>query len=97
MNYIAKQCVFRDTRYWMHSIEWQKRGLPHAQILIWLAKNILPDQVNDIICADIPDPETDSELHDIVIMNMIRGLCAPSTINHRAWSTVSVPNVIHEN
>lgn len=75
MNYIAKQCVFRDTQYWMHSIEWQKRGLPHTHILIWLAKNILPDQINDIICADIPDPETDSELHNIVIMNMIRGLC----------------------
>jgi len=75
MNYIAKQFVFRDTRYWMHSIEWQKRGLPHAHILIWLAKKILLDQVNDIICSHIHNPETDSALHGIVIMNMIRGLC----------------------
>ncbi|XP_043064522.1 uncharacterized protein LOC122320478 [Drosophila ficusphila] len=29
-NFIVKQRVFGDTRCWMYSIEWQKRGLPHA-------------------------------------------------------------------
>jgi hypothetical protein len=35
INYIVKQRVFGDIRCWIYSIEWQKRGLPHAQILIW--------------------------------------------------------------
>lgn len=29
--------------------EWQKRGLPHAHILIWLVERIQPDQIDDII------------------------------------------------
>lgn len=75
MNYIVKQHVFGNTRCWMYSIEWQKRGLPHAHILIWLVERIRPDQIDDIICAEIPDPETDPDLHDVVITNMIHGPC----------------------
>ncbi|XP_073835848.1 uncharacterized protein, partial [Musca autumnalis] len=75
MDYIIKHRVFGNTRCWMYSIEWQKRGLPHAHILIWLIDKIQPDQVDDIICAEIPDPETDPELHEVVIKNMIHGPC----------------------
>lgn len=74
MNYIVKQRVFGDTRCWMYSIEWQKRGLPHAHILIWLVEKIQTDQIDDIICAEIPDHEADPDLHD-VITNMIHGPC----------------------
>lgn len=75
MNYIVKQRVFGDTRCWMYSIEWQKRGLPHAHILIWLVERIQTDQIDDIICAEIPDHEADPDLHDVVITNMIHGPC----------------------
>ncbi|GBP35824.1 hypothetical protein EVAR_27744_1 [Eumeta japonica] len=75
MNYIVKQRVFGTTRCWMYSIECQKRGLPHAHILLWLVERIQSDQVDDIICAEIPDPITDPELHDVVITNMIHGPC----------------------
>ncbi|GFX89913.1 helitron_like_N domain-containing protein [Trichonephila clavipes] len=36
MDFIIKHHVFGETRCWMYSIEWQKRGLPHAHILVWL-------------------------------------------------------------
>ncbi|XP_068628087.1 uncharacterized protein [Battus philenor] len=75
MNFIVKQRVFGDTRCWMYSIEWQKRGLPHAHILIWLVERIQPDQIDDIICAEIPDHEVDPDLHDVVTTNMIHGPC----------------------
>ncbi|AEE09607.1 putative DNA helicase [Cotesia vestalis bracovirus] len=75
MNFIVKQRVFGDTRCWMYSIEWQKRGLPHAHILIWLVERIQPDQIDDIICAEIPDYEVDPDLHDVVTTNMIHGPC----------------------
>lgn len=58
MNYI----IFGDTRCWMYSFEWQKQGLLHPHILIWLVERIQPDQIDDIICAEIPDPETDPDL-----------------------------------
>ncbi|XP_039949148.1 uncharacterized protein LOC120767290 [Bactrocera tryoni] len=75
MNYIVKQHVFGITRRWMYSVEWQKRGLPHAHILIWLVERIRPDKIDGIICAEIPAPETDPDLHDVVITNMIQGPC----------------------
>jgi hypothetical protein len=39
----------------MYSIEWQKRGLPHAHILIWLIDKITPDKIDEVISAEIPN------------------------------------------
>ncbi|XP_050340249.1 uncharacterized protein LOC126766536 [Bactrocera neohumeralis] len=82
MNYIVKQHVFGITRCWMYSVEWQKRGLPHAHILIWLVERIRPDQIDGIICAEISAPETVPDLHVVVITNMIYGPCG--TINRQS-------------
>lgn len=68
--------LFGDTWCQIYLIEWQKRGLSRAHIFIWLAERILLDQVDDNICAEIPDPKTDPDLHDSVITNMIHGPCS---------------------
>lgn len=70
MDFIVKMRVFCETRCWM-----EKRGLPHAHILIWLVQKIMPDQIDNVISADIPDPSTDPDLHEIVIKNIIQGPC----------------------
>ncbi|GBP58754.1 hypothetical protein EVAR_35533_1 [Eumeta japonica] len=75
MNYIVKHRVFGDTRFWMYSIEWKKRDPPHAYILIWLVERIQPNQIDDIICAEILDHEADPDLFDVVVTNMIHGPC----------------------
>ncbi|XP_044575115.1 uncharacterized protein LOC123258925 [Cotesia glomerata] len=59
----------------MYSVEWQKRGLPHAHILIRLVDKIRADDIDSLISAEIPDPSTDQLLFDIVTTNMIHGLC----------------------
>ncbi|XP_044587750.1 uncharacterized protein LOC123267261 [Cotesia glomerata] len=59
----------------MYSVEWQKRGLPHAHILIWFVDKIRADDIDSLISAEIPDPSTDQLLFDIVITNMIHGPC----------------------
>jgi hypothetical protein len=75
ISLITKLHVFGPTRCWMYSVEWQKRGLPHAHILVWLIDKIRPEEIDRIISAEIPDASTDQLLFDIVIANMIHGPC----------------------
>ncbi|XP_050549141.1 uncharacterized protein LOC126910538 [Daktulosphaira vitifoliae] len=75
MNFIVKYSVFGEVRCWMYSVEWQKRGLPHAHILIWLEDKIHPEEIDQIISAEIPDPSIDQELFHIVTSHMIHGPC----------------------
>jgi len=37
----------------------QKRGLPHAHIIVWLKRDehFSPEELDEIICAEIPDEE----------------------------------------
>jgi hypothetical protein len=72
---ITKQHVFGVTTCWLYTIEWQKRGLPHAHILIWLKEKIKPNDLDKIISAEIPSYKEDTLLHDIFMKNMIHGPC----------------------
>ncbi|GFX87714.1 ATP-dependent DNA helicase [Trichonephila clavipes] len=75
MDFIIKHHVFGETRCWMYSIEWQKRGLPHAHILVWLINKITPDQIDQIISEEIPGKHINPNLFDVVTKNMIHGPC----------------------
>lgn len=75
MNVITDGQIFGEVRCRVISIEWQKRGLPHAHILIWTVKKIMPEQIDQIISAEIPNPIEDPLLFDIVRKNMIHGPC----------------------
>ena len=67
--------IFGKPQAWLYSIEWQKRGLPHCHLLLWLSADhrITTDKIDDIICAEIPDPSLDPELHQVVVSNMVHG------------------------
>ncbi|XP_074314646.1 uncharacterized protein LOC141649873 [Silene latifolia] len=61
-----------------YTIEFQKRGLPHAHILICLHRDVkFPEAANvdKIISAEIPDPDENPLLYALVKENMIYGLC----------------------
>lgn len=60
----------------VYTVEFQKRGFPHANIVLWLADldNILtPEDIDEIMCAKIPDKETDSIGYTAVSQLMIHG------------------------
>lgn len=59
----------------MYSVEWQKRGLPHAYILLWQEKNFKPTAIDTIISAKFPKKTGDPILFDITKTRMIYGLC----------------------
>ena len=75
MGVITKSHIYGATRCWMYSIEWQKRGLPHAHILIWLMEKLRPNEIDNVISAEIPNSEQDPMLHKIIVKNMIHGPC----------------------
>ena len=76
------KCIFGQVYFWAsvflgkeNVYEWQKRGLPHAHILFWLEKKIRPNQIDEIICAEIPNKDIDSILYEIVTKQMVHGPC----------------------
>lgn len=87
MKLLTKNSIFGDTKAFIFSVEWQKRGLPHVHILLWLQTKIQPDEIDCLISAELPDQDHDPILHDIVMKNMIHGPCgkynmsAPCMIN----------------
>src|SRR5258705_8035871 len=79
MHVLTKGQVFGKFNYWLYSIEWQNRGLSHAHILIWLLQGLNPNQIDENMSDEIPNPQIDKKLQDIVIRNMVHGPC--STLN----------------
>ena len=77
LEMFTKEMIFGKPRARLYSIKWQKRGLPHCHLLLWLIPEhkITPDTIDDVICAEIPDPTVDPELHQIVTCNMVHGPC----------------------
>jgi Helitron helicase-like domain at N-terminus len=64
----------------VYTIEFQKRGLPHAHILLILQRDDKIRDVeflHDIICAEIPDRNLDPDLYDVITSNMMHGPCGP--------------------
>lgn len=83
VNDIEKRQVLGFATARIHVIEFQKRGLPHFHMLIWIDKRDAPGTAEDVdatICAEIPDRTTHPRLYDIVMAHMIHGPCG-STIN----------------
>lgn len=75
MKLLTKGSIFGTTKCFIYSVEWQKRGLPHIHILLWLDEKIRSESIDNIICAEIPDPKVDPALHEIVTSTMIHGPC----------------------
>ncbi|XP_019153903.1 PREDICTED: uncharacterized protein LOC109150447 [Ipomoea nil] len=62
----------------IYTVEFQKRGLPHAHILLFLDRvdaNALSDNIDSIISAEIPSMDDDLEYYQAVEEFMIHGPC----------------------
>ena len=69
---------------YMQVIEFQKRGLPHAHILLILAaedKPRNPELLDRLICAELPDRERFPDLYRTVTTSMLHGPCGDDNPN----------------
>ncbi len=74
LNHIKKGQVFGQVIGWAYVIEYQKRGLPHAHLLIWLHPNDVPrtpEEIDKHISSEVPDPCINAELHEKVKEHML--------------------------
>ena len=80
LDLIVKKKIFGGTVAHIHTIEFQKRSLPHIHLLIWLEKEYkirTPAEVDSLISAEFPDPVTHPHLYKLICDNITHGPCGP--------------------
>ncbi|XP_035231512.1 uncharacterized protein LOC118203339 [Stegodyphus dumicola] len=89
MQDLTKNHILGATIADIHVIEFQKRGLPHMHLLLFLAEE---DKIRDaecidsLVCAELPDATRHPELHNIVKSSMIHGPCGELNRNSPCMS-----------
>uniref|UniRef100_A0A0A9E0R5 Helitron helicase-like domain-containing protein n=1 Tax=Arundo donax TaxID=35708 RepID=A0A0A9E0R5_ARUDO len=78
LNDIKGGTIFGPINAILHSIEFQKSGLPHVHILVWLNKDrtkMTIEKIDTYISAEIPDPKLDPLGYVLVSEHMMHDLC----------------------
>ncbi|UYV63730.1 hypothetical protein LAZ67_2005450, partial [Cordylochernes scorpioides] len=84
LEQILKNDFFGKAIASIHVIEFQKRGLPHAHILIILTPEDKPntvERIDQFISAEITDQETRPRLYEIATRHMVHGPCGEHNLN----------------
>uniref|UniRef100_A0A914DCA3 ATP-dependent DNA helicase n=1 Tax=Acrobeloides nanus TaxID=290746 RepID=A0A914DCA3_9BILA len=78
MHDLTKKSIFGKVVAYTYVVEFQKRGLPHAHILLILdhySQIRDPDDIDKVVCAEIPDKKKFPRLYKTVTEHMIHGPC----------------------
>ncbi|XP_071913897.1 uncharacterized protein [Coffea arabica] len=75
---ILNKQIFGEVAACVHVIEFQKRGFPHAHLLLILkpqSKLLNPESYDRVVCAELPDRARYPHLYNLVVKHMIHGPC----------------------
>ena len=80
LHELRQKNIFGRFLGYVWTIEYQKRGLPHMHLLLFLHSDdrfLTPERIDEIVCAELPDPnlDTDGELSAIIMSCMVHGPC----------------------
>ena len=78
MKDLTKKSIFGKAVAWVYVIEFQKRGLPHAHILLNVDRTCKlrsGDDVDQVISAEFPNEKEDPLLFELVKRHMVHGPC----------------------
>ncbi|GKC21026.1 ATP-dependent DNA helicase PIF1-like protein [Tanacetum coccineum] len=78
MKDLKERNIFGRVKGAVYTIEFQKKGLPHCHILLWLEpedKITTTAKIDKYISAEIPNKNEDPELYQIVTDHMMHGPC----------------------
>ncbi len=78
---IMEHHVFSHTLGHVYTIEYQKRGLPHIHLILFLhpsARLSTPQAIDSFISTEFPDENVDHPLLDLVKKHMVHGPCGSS-------------------
>ncbi|OMO52744.1 DNA helicase PIF1, ATP-dependent [Corchorus olitorius] len=84
IEYLTKNEHFGPAKAVAYSVEFQKRGLPHVHILLWLEHSSAfrnSTTIDKYISAEIPDPSIDPVGYDAVRNIMMHGPCGLAKTN----------------
>jgi len=78
----------------LHTVEFQKRGLPHAHIILWVSADTSQPTslyVDSFVSAEIPDPKEDPLGYALVVEQMVHGPCGRYNMSCPCMKTAGVP------
>ena len=97
---IMKKHIFGKGIARVYTVEYQKCGLPHVHLIVWLdrAQRLLsPEQVDCHISSELPDREWDPVLFNLVKTHMVHGPCRPGQcLNEHGKCTKGFPKPFQE-
>lgn len=84
LDLITKKGACGKMKYFVYTIEFQKRGLPHCHFLGTLEEKLreIKDIDRAIIAAEIPDQNEDPKLYSLVAQHMLHGPCGSLNPNN---------------
>ena len=83
MHDLLKRQVLGKVIGHFYVIEYQKRGLPHAHILLFMEKEDLPSSpevIDTVICAELPNRRANPLLYACVTKHMLHGPCGDDNL-----------------
>ncbi|GKA42122.1 DNA helicase [Tanacetum coccineum] len=84
LDFLKREKIFGAVTGVLYTVEFQKRSLPHCHTLFLIdseSKIQGPEDVDRLISAELPDPQTDPQGYKVVSEMMIHGPCGNLNYN----------------